>query len=266
MSEQRRFDVWQAGPGYERFMGRWSRRVAERFTALEGHADGLRWLDVGCGTGALTSVLAARCRPAVVLGCDRSAELVTTARDTAHGPVGFAVADARALPVRDASWDVAVSGLLLNFLPEPAEGVAEMTRAVRPGGQVAAYVWDYAEGMQVLRHFWNAATSVDPAAAELDEARRFPLCRPDPLHALWTQAGLTQVRVTPLVVPTPFADVTDLWSPFLAGQGPAGTYVTGLTPDQRDRLRTALARSVPHDPDGTITLSARAWVVRGVRA
>ncbi|WAZ24834.1 methyltransferase domain-containing protein [Streptomyces cinnabarinus] len=265
MSEQRRFDVWQAGPGYERYMGRWSRKVAERFTALEGHADGLRWLDVGCGTGALSAVLTARCRPAVVLGCDRSAELVATARVTAHGPVGFAVADARALPVRDGSWDMAVSGLALNFLPEPAEGVAEMARAVRPGGRVAAYVWDYAEGMELLRRFWDAAAAVDPAAAELDEGRRFPMCRPDPLYALWTGAGLEEVRITPVVVPTVFTDLTDLWAPFLAGQGPAAGYVTGLPPEDRDRLRTALAESLPAEPDGTIALAARAWTVRGTK-
>ncbi|MFE0675426.1 class I SAM-dependent methyltransferase [Streptomyces sp. NPDC058867] len=265
MSEQQRFDVWQAGPAYERHMGRWSRRVAERFTALSGHADGLRWLDVGCGTGALATVLATRCRPALVLGCDRSERLVTAARDLSHGPVRFAVADARALPVPDGSFDAAVSGLTLNFLPDPAEGVAEMARAVRSGGRVAAYVWDYAEGMEVLRRFWDAAVATDPEAAELDEGRRFPLCRPDPLHALWTRAGLRDVWVTPLVVPTVFTDLADLWSPFLAGQGPAAGYVADLAPEARDRLRDTLASSLPEAPDGTIPLLARAWSVSGAK-
>jgi SAM-dependent methyltransferase len=265
MSEQQRFDVWQAGPAYERFMGRWSRKVAERFTALAGHPDGLRWLDVGCGTGALSAVLAARCRPALVLGCDRSAELVATARDAAYGPVRFVVADAGALPVRDGACDAAVSGLALNFLPEPAEGVAEMARAVRAGGRVAAYVWDYAEGMVLLRRFWDAATALDPAAAELDEGRRFPVCGPDPLHALWTGAGLADVWVTPIVIRTVFTDLADLWSPFLAGQGPAGAYVADLPPDDRDRLRDTLAETLPRDPDGSIELSARAWSVSGIK-
>ena len=230
-------------------------------------APGKEWLDVGCGTGALSGCILAEALPSRLEGIDPSAGFLEHARSRVKDSrANFRVADARETGFPEATFDVVVSGLVLNFVPQPGKAVAEMRRVARPGGCVAAYVWDYAEGMQVLRHFWNAATSVDPAAAELDEARRFPLCRPDPLHALWTQAGLTQVRVTPLVVPTPFADVTDLWSPFLAGQGPAGTYVTGLTPDQRDRLRTALARSVPHDPEGTITLSARAWVVRGVRA
>lgn len=265
MSEQQRFDVWQAGPAYERYMGRWSRKVAERFTALAGHADGLLWLDVGCGTGALSAVLTARCRPALVLGCDRSAELVATARETAHGPVRFVVADARALPVADGAWDVAVSGLALNFLPEPAEGVAEMARAVRAGGQVSAYVWDYAEGMELLRRFWDAVTVTDPAAAELDEGRRFPMCRPDPLHALWTGAGLEDVRVTPIVVRTVFTDLADLWSPFLSGQGPAAGYVADLPPERRDRLRDTLSETLPRDPDGSIELTARAWAVTGVK-
>ncbi|WP_282700379.1 class I SAM-dependent methyltransferase [Streptomyces sp. CC219B] len=259
------FDVWEAGPAYERYMGRWSRRVAERFTALAGHADGMRWLDVGCGTGALTAVVAARCRPRLVLGCDRSAGFVETARATARGPVSFVVADATALPVADGVCDAAVSGLALNFLPEPAAGVAEMARAVRPGGLVAAYVWDYAEGMGLLRHFWDAATTADPAAAELDEGRRFPLCRPDPLHALWSEADLHEVRVTPVVVPMVFADLSDLWSPFLGGQGPAPAYVASLPPSTRDRLRDALDTSVPKQPDGTITLTARAWAVSGTR-
>ncbi|MDT9695064.1 methyltransferase domain-containing protein [Streptomyces sp. P17] len=265
MSEQQRFDVWRAGAAYERFMGRWSRKVAERFTALAGHRDGQRWLDVGCGTGALSAVLSARCRPALVLGCDRSAELVATARDTAYGPVRFVVADARALPVRDGACDAAVSGLMLNFLAEPAEGVAEMARAVRPGGQVTAYVWDYAEGMELLRRFWDAATAMDPAAAGLDEGRRFPMCRPDPLHALWTRAGLEDVWVTPIVIRTVFSDLADLWSPFLAGQGPAPGYVAGLPPDDRERLRDTLAETLPRDPDGSIELSARAWSVSGIK-
>ncbi|MEV0174739.1 class I SAM-dependent methyltransferase [Streptomyces sp. NPDC050803] len=259
------FDVWQAGPAYERYMGRWSRLVAERFMTLAGHADGLRWLDVGCGTGALTAVVAARCRPRLVLGCDRSAGFVATARATAHGPVSFVVADATALPVGDGACDAAVSGLTLNFLPEPAAGVAEMTRAVRTGGLVAAYVWDYAEGMGLLCHFWDAATAADPAAAELDEGRRFPLCRPDPLHALWSEAGLHDVRVTPVVVPTVFTDLSDLWSPFLEGQGPAPGYVASLTPDARNRLREALGAAVPKEPDGSIALTARAWTVSGVK-
>ena len=159
---------------------------------------------------------------------------------------------------------MAVSGLTLNFLPDPAAAVTAMARAVRPGGAlVAGYVWDYADGMRLLRLFWDTAAELDPAAAELDEGLRFPGCRPQPLHDLWTTAGLADVIVRAIEVPTVFADFADLWGPFLAGQGPAPGYVTTLPPAARDDLRDALRAAAPTAPDGSIPLSARAWAVRG---
>lgn len=261
MEERRRFDVWEAGGAYERYMGRWSRGVAREFVAWLGCPGGLRWLDVGCGTGVLASVVGERCRPRVVVGCDRSEGFVAAAH-----PVGYCiVGDATELPVRDGACDVVVSGLTLNFLPEPAAAVRELARVVRPddGGLVAAYVWDYADGMGFLRRFWDAAAELDPAAAALDEGRRFAGWRPQSLHTLWTEAGLTDVRTTAIEVPTVFRDFADLWEPFLAGQGPAPGYVAALAPDGRDRLRDALRAAVPTRPDGSIPLTARAWAVRG---
>lgn len=264
MTEQR-FDVWAAGDAYERYMGRWSRLVADEFVAWLDCGDGLRWLDVGCGTGALTAAVAARCRPRLVVGVDRSAGFVTAAR-AALPSASFAVADGLSLPVRPAECDVAVSGLVLNFLPAPGAAVAEAARAVLPGGRVAAYVWDYAEGMAFLRHFWDAAVAVDPSAAALDEGRRFSGCGPDRLRALWTEAGLVDVAVAPLEVATVFTGFPDLWEPFLAGQGPAPGYVAILAPAARDRLRETLREGVPTRPDGSIVLTARAWAVQGRRA
>ncbi|MFE5488773.1 class I SAM-dependent methyltransferase [Streptomyces virginiae] len=258
-------DVWAQGGAYERYMGRWSRRVAEVFVDRLGVPAGLRWLDVGCGTGALTAAVAARCRPRAVLGLDRSAGFLRAARAAAPAPARFAVADASALPVRDASFDTVVSGLALNFLQPPGAAVAEAARAVGPGGLVAAYVWDYAGGMALLRHFWDAAVALDPAAEALDEGRRFALCRPGPLQALWTGAGLVDVTVAPVEVPTVFGGFQDLWEPFLSGQGPAPGYVATLTPATRERLRTRLAATLPTGPDGSVSLTARAWTVRGVR-
>ncbi|WP_370414153.1 class I SAM-dependent methyltransferase [Streptomyces fradiae] len=259
-------DVWASGEAYERYMGRWSRLVAARFTDWLDRPEGLRWLDVGCGTGALSATVADRCRPRALLGVDLSEPFVRTAR--AQVPAGsFAVADATALPVPDSAYDVAVSGLALNFLPEPAAGAAELARAVRPGdGLVAAYVWDYAGTPGFLRRFWDAVATVDPAAAvALDEGRRFPVCRPDRLRSLWTEAGLTDVMTAPIDVPTVFTGFGDLWEPFLAGQGPAPAYVTSLAPGDRDRVRTAYAEAVPLERDGSIALTARAWAVRGRR-
>lgn len=260
---ERRFDVWAAGDAYERYMGRWSRLVAAEFVAWLPCPPGARWLDIGCGSGALTSTVAARCRPRTLLGLDGSAGFVTTARASTSDPVHFAVADAQALPVRDALFDVAVSGLVLNFLATPAVALAEAARAVRPGGLVAAYVWDYAEGMEFLRHFWAAATTVDPSAAVHDESRRFPLCDPTALSNLWGEAGLTRVTVAPIDITTRFPHFDDLWSPFLSGQGPAPGYVATLSPATRAQVRRTLHERVPAGADGTIALKARAWAVRG---
>lgn len=261
--EEQRFDVWAAGEAYERYMGRWSRLVADEFIARLGCADDLRWLDVGCGTGALTTRVAVRCRPRIVVGSDRSSGFIGSARACAPERAAFVVADASSLPVRDAGCDVAVSGLVLNFLPSPGAAVAEAARVVRPGGPVAAYVWDYAEGMAFLRLFWDAAVAVDPSAAALDEGRRFPVCRPETLRDLWSSAGLVDVAVAPIEVPTVFSDFEDLWEPFLAGQGPAPGYVASLAPPARNRLRDTLRATAPTRPDGSIALTVRAWAVQG---
>jgi SAM-dependent methyltransferase len=257
---------WAIGELYEPFVGRWSRRVAERFVAWLPAAAGGRWLDVGCGTGALTDAVLAAADPRCVLAIDRSPGFVRHLRGRlvdGRVAVAVAVADGGALPARDGSVDAVVSGLALNFLADPAGAVTAMARACRPGGVVAAYVWDYAAGMQPLRLFWDAAVALDPAAAELDEGRRFPLCRPDRLAELWHGAGLAGVGTTEIAVVTRFADFDDYWTPFLGGQGPAPGYCAGLADDARSRLRERLRSVLPTARDGSITLSARAWAVRG---
>jgi SAM-dependent methyltransferase len=260
---ERRFDVWAAGDAYERYMGRWSRLVADEFVRWLSCPPGARWLDIGCGSGALTSTAAALCHPRTLLGLDGSAGFVTTARASTPDPTRFAVADAQALPVPDACFDVAVSGLVLNFLPAPGAALTEAARVVRPGGLVAAYVWDYAEGMEFLRRFWDAATAVDPSAATHDESRRFPICDPSALRRLWSGAGLTEVAVAPIGITTLFPHFDDLWDPFLSGQGPAPGYVAALSPATRERLRQTLRERVPGGTGGAIALTARAWAVQG---
>jgi SAM-dependent methyltransferase len=167
--------------------------------------------------------------------------------------------------VDDGAFDVVVSGLVLNFVPDRPAGVAEMCRATRPGGTVAAYVWDYPGEMQLMTQFWSAAVALDPNALSLDEAARFEFCRPDPLRALFTGADLQDVDVEPIVVPTDFRDFDDYWTPFLGGTGTAPAYVASLSEDHRAAMRELLRARVPAADDGSIHLTARAWAVRGVR-
>jgi SAM-dependent methyltransferase len=252
------------GSAYEAYVGRWSRRVADIFLRWLDVPPGARWLDVGCGTGALTAAVLTGAEPARVVGVDTSRGFLATARaSVADSRSAFCAGDARYLPLAPGRFDAVVSGLAINFVPDPPRAAAELARVAGPGGTVAAYVWDYAEGMALMRHFWDAAVELDPAAAELAEAARFPLCRPEPLRRLWTDAGVGRVDVEAVEVPTVFADFDDYWTPFLGGQGPAPAYATSLTEDRRGALRELLRRRLPARPDGSIPLTARAWGVRG---
>jgi SAM-dependent methyltransferase len=255
--------MWQTGDAYEAYIGRWSRRIAPIFVRQLDAPASLRWLDVGCGTGALTSAVLAAGDPAEVVGADPSEGFLATARAAVTDPrASFEVADARELPFADDSFDVVVSGLVLNFVPDPARAAAEIARVTR--GLAAAYLWDLAEGMELIRHFWEAAAELDPAkVAELDEGRRFTLCRPEPLGRLWTEAGFTGVSVGEIKIPTVFTGFDDYWQPFLGAQGPAPAYLATLPEARRAQVRELLRSRLPTNPDGSIPLSARAWVVRG---
>jgi SAM-dependent methyltransferase len=257
-------DPWDQGDDYDQFMGRWSRLVAPRFLTWLDVADGSRWLDVGVGTGSLLQAIAANASPARLSGVDPSDRFLARAARGLPADADLRHGHAEHLPFGDAAFDAVVSGLVLNFIPEPPAALAEMRRVCRAGGVVAAYVWDYAEGMRFLRHFWDVATELDPAAGELDEGRRrFPLCRPEPLSALFADAGLTRVEVAALEVERRFEDFDAYWRPFLGGQGPAGGYATRLSEPRRAALADALRRRLPTAADGTITLPVRAWAVRG---
>jgi SAM-dependent methyltransferase len=259
-----RHDVWAAGEPYERYVGRWSRQVAKGFLAWLALPAGLRWLDAGCGTGALTATIRAAGAPAEVTGVDPSEGFLASARAHVDG-VAFVVGDAQTLPFPDHRFDVVVSGLALNFVPDPARAAAEFARVVAPGGTVAGYVWDYAVGMRMMRLFWDAAAAVDPGNADLDEGTRFPLCNPGPLSNLWVAAGLRDVDVHGIEIPTVFRDIDDYWQPFLGGQGAAPGYYASLPAERQDALRADLFARLPVEPGGTIRLTARAWAVRGRR-
>jgi SAM-dependent methyltransferase len=260
-------DIWETGDAYEAYVGRWSRAVARDFVAWLALPAGGRWLDVGCGTGALSATVLVTAAPAEIVGIDPSAGFVATARARLTDPrARFEIGDARALPVPSGTFEAVVSGLVLNFVPEPAAAVAEMARAARPDGIVALYVWDYVGGMELMRRFWDAAVALDPAAAELDEGPRFAaVCHPDALAGLFGDAGLREVETRAIDVPTRFRDFDDYWTPFLGGQGPAPAYAMSLSADRRDDLREYLHSDLPAASDGSISLTARAWAVRGTR-
>ena len=256
--------IWASGAAYEPYVGRWSRLVAREFLAWLAVPPERRWLDVGCGTGALSATILALARPSTVTGIDASEGYVAHAREQIRdGRADFRRADAQGLPFGDDSFDATVSGLVLNFLPEPSRGLAEMARVTRSGGVAAAYVWDYAGEMQLMRRFWDAAAALDPAAVELDEGRRFPICRPEALERLFKGAGLADVEVRAIDVPTVFRDFDDYWSPFLGGQGPAPSYAMSLAEERRAALRDRIRASLPTTDDGSIQLIARTWAARG---
>lgn len=260
-------ETWAVADAYEAYVGRWSRRVAAAFAhSLEVPA-GRLWLDVGCGTGALTAAVLAQADPAHVAGIDPSEGFLAGARARIDDPrSSFCAGDARRLPVCDRGFDAVVSGLVLNFVPDPFRAATELARVTAPGGVAAAYVWDYAEGMAMMRHFWDAAGALDPGAAELDEGRRFPLCRPEALERLWTAAGFGDVAVHAIDIPTVFTGFDDFWRPFLGGQGPAPGYVMSLSQGDRGALRDLLHTRLHAAADGSIPLTARAWAVRGTAA
>jgi trans-aconitate methyltransferase len=259
-----RVDHWGGAAAYEAYVGRWSGAVAARFLDwLQVQAD-QAWVDLGCGTGVLTAAILGRCEPRSVTGVDPSEPFLAHARETIRDPrAEFRAGTAADTGLLDSQADVVVGGLVLNFVPDVAAALTEARRVVVRGGVVAGYVWDYAEGMQFIRAFWDAAIPFDPAARELDEASRFPIAAPEALSGAFTAAGFESVSVRGIEIPTVFADFDDLWLPFLGGTGSAPTYLASLEPASREAVRERLRTSVPIELDGSIRLSARAWAFRG---
>lgn len=245
-------------------MGRWSRLLAPRFVSWLGVRADAHWLDVGCGTGALSEAICAGAQPASVVACDASQPFIDYARRRqVDARISFAVAAVGQLPTRAGGFDSVTSSLALNFFPGPEAAIEEMRRICGTGGLVSACVWDYADRMEFLRRFWDSAAAIDPAARDLDEGRRFPLCRPEALETLFRAGGLRNVVCEPIEIPTRFSGFAEFWSPFLGGTGPAPSYVAGLEAGRREALIAQLQRSLPRQPDGAICLVARAWAVRG---
>jgi len=259
-------DQWTSGADYDHWMGRWSRLLAHEFLKWLNLPAGLRWIDVCCGTGVLTESVVKHNTPARVVGIDVSVEQVRHASRDRSGPnVAFEIGDAVKLPFARASFDVAVCGLGLNYIPSPARGLEEFCRVVHSGGTVAVYLWDYASGARFLREFWDAATAIDSEAATFDQARRFPICTPEGLRGLFKHTKLEDLSVHPLEIITRFASFDDYWQPLLTGQGSAPNYLAKRDKKIQAGIRERLQAALPANAQGVIELPARAWAIRARR-
>jgi SAM-dependent methyltransferase len=257
-------DSWLSGIAYERFMGRWSTLVASEFLSWLDIPPARSWLDVGCGTGSLTSLILEKYQPMEIISVDASSDFIAHAQRSIPNPnVHFKVGLAQSLEIDSNSMDAVVSGLVLNFVPQPEAAILEMLRVTKPGGKIGIFLWDYADGMQMLRYFWDAAVELDHNAIELDEGIRFPICQEGQLDSLVREAGIKQVEGTAIEERTVFQDFDDYWQPFLGGVGPASSYAMSLDQKDRQELEDLLRQSLPIDEDGSISLIARAWAVKG---
>jgi SAM-dependent methyltransferase len=246
---------------YDRHIGRYGGELARALVTAAGVRPGRRALDVGCGPGALTTVLVGLLGGARVAAVDPSVSFADACRRR-HPGVQVEVAAAEALPFDDAVFDHALAQLVVNFMTDPPAGVGEMRRVTRPGGTVAAAVWDYAGEMTLLRRFWDAAVALDPAARERDEGICMPFCAPDELGELLSGAGLAGVDVAAVDVTAGYVDLDDLWHPLELGVGPAGAYAAALPPARRAALKAELRRRLGVG-DVPFRLTARAWVAGG---
>lgn len=249
----------KSGADYDAFMGRYSRPLALAFADWVGVAAGQSALDVGCGPGALTGVLVERLGASAVLGCDPSEPFVDECRSR-HPGVQVRRGRAEELPFEDASQDVVLAQLILHFVSDPGQAAREMRRVLRPGGTVAACSWDSTRGMDMLRHFWSAAKSLDPAASDKDELRVGAV---GAIAELFEAAGFEQIVETTLEVASTYASFDELWSGFLGGMGPAGSYALGLSDQHREALRKAFFEQVG-SPGGSFELRAVARAGSGV--
>lgn len=257
-------DSWLNGNAYDRFMGRWSKLITTEFLGWLDIAPARIWLDVGCGTGSITKLILQSQQPNGIIAIDASSEFITYARSAIASPVvDFRVGLAQSLDLDSSCIDAVVSGLVLNFVPQPENAILEMLRVTKRGGTIGIYLWDYADGMRMLRHFWDAAVELDNRAKEMDEGVRFPLCRAGQLESLFHAVGLRQVKGIPIEVNTVFRDFDDYWQPFLGNVGPAPNYTMSLNEKDRLKLRDKLRASLPTNDNGSISMVARAWAVKG---
>jgi ubiquinone/menaquinone biosynthesis C-methylase UbiE len=256
-------DSWESGDSYEYFMGRWSRLVAQLFLNWLTPSSGLSWLDVGCGSGALSEVIIKNYNPAMLTAIDQSEGFIRIAQKRLGSQAHCRVGNALSLPLEESSVNITVSGLVLNFILKPEKALLEMMRVTSDGGTVAVYVWDYAGTMDFLRHFWDAAVELKPEASNLHESRRFHDSNGDALKRLFENSGFVNIETMPINITTHFREFEDYWKPFFGGQGPAAGFLLSLDEAEKNKLRKTLKAKLTSQPDGSISMMARAWAAKG---
>ena len=256
-------DSWESCDSYEYYMGRWSRLVAESFIEWLSPSSGMKWLDIGCGSGALSEAIIYNHEPKVLTAIDQSEDFVSTAQNRLSSRVQCIVGNALSLPLGNSSVNIAVSRLVLNFIPEPEKALSEMRRVTDAGGTVVVYIWDYAGKVDFLRHFWDAAVDIKSEALNLHESNRFPDSSAEALKRLFEKAGFVDIETTSIEITNYFRDFDDYWKPFLGGQGPAPSFVLSLNEDENNKLRHTLKLRLPTQQDGSISMVARAWAAKG---
>ncbi len=256
-------DKWDSGDPYEYFMGRWSKLMAPEFLDWLNLPSQLTWLEIGCGTGALSEVIMQYCEPSHLISIDPSEGFIAKAKERLQNKGEFLIGDVADIPFDDDKFDIIASGLALNFFPNLASALAEMKRVSKPNATIAAYVWDYSGRINLLRYFWDAVILVDSQSGDLDEGVRFPICNENNLENAFQQAGLFEIEVTTLDIITQFKDFEDYWNPFLGGEGPAPSYLASLPEKIKDELREKVYDNLPVEPDGSIKLLGRAIAIKG---
>ncbi len=258
-------NLWGKTDAYENYMGRWSKKVAPLFLQWLDAPSKKSWIDIGCGTGGLTELIANTCEPDSLIGVDMAEGFIEIARERVK-EADFRVESADKLSLPNDSVDYVVSALVLNFVPDAQSALNEMARVTRPGGVVALYVWDYAGHMQIMRNFFDTAILFDERSADFDDGKKAPICRPTPLKNAFKSADLVDVSVEALDIPTAFKTFDDYWKPFLGGVGSAPKYCVSLDDSIRDKIKNSLKEKLPTGPDGEILLAARAWAIKGMVA
>lgn len=248
---------------YEAFMGRWSRHIAPQFLDWLSQPDGLKWLDVGCGTGVLCQTLVARCAPASVTGIDPLEKYIGCAQ-TITDAISFQVGDMQDLPFDAARFDCTVSALCIKFVSDKAKGISELARVTRPGGTVALYDWDLSNEGNMTRHFWQAVGEALPELTEERTKRRAAKAAPEEMIGFFADARLQNIETRLFSFTARFESVDDYWAPLTGNEQNVGRFCRTLNAAQLSAIRDRLEDTLPVGADGTIAYEGRAWAIKGV--